>query len=307
MPSEVSIEKDGSVALSATKENANAATITWSCTPSGLVSLSTTSGSSVTVTGLYAGSVRVTASIIVGGTTYADECIVTVTSSGGIVSGDYYAKVTSNNDLTSGQYLIVYEDGNLAFDGGRSSLDAVGNTISVPIDNNRIEISSNTEAAEFTIDISAGTVKSKSGYYIGQTSDANGLQSSLSTVYTNTISYGSGSIDIKSSGNAYLRYNTGTNNGTRFRYYKSASYTNQQPIQLYKKVVAETPPVLLGDVNRDGNVTIADVTALVNIILGKATEGDSNNYDFKAANVNEDEDITIADVTALVNLILHKE
>lgn len=65
--------------------------------------------------------------------------------------------------------------------------------------------------------------------------------------------------------------------------------------------------VLLGDVNRDGNVTIADVTALVNIILGKATEGDSNNYDFKAADVNEDEDITIADVTALVNLILHKE
>lgn len=64
--------------------------------------------------------------------------------------------------------------------------------------------------------------------------------------------------------------------------------------------------VLLGDVNRDGNVTIADVTALVNIILGKATEGDSNNYDFKAANVNEDEDITIADVTALVNIILGK-
>ncbi len=65
--------------------------------------------------------------------------------------------------------------------------------------------------------------------------------------------------------------------------------------------------LLLGDVNRDGNVTIADVTALVNIILGKATEGDSTNYDFKAADVNEDEDITIADVTALVNLILHKE
>lgn len=63
---------------------------------------------------------------------------------------------------------------------------------------------------------------------------------------------------------------------------------------------------LLGDVNKDDDITIADVTALVNIILGKATEGDSNNYDFKAANVNEDEDITIADVTALVNIILGK-
>jgi hypothetical protein len=68
-------------------------------------------------------------------------------------------------------------------------------------------------------------------------------------------------------------------------------------------------PILLtlkGDVNRDGKVSVADVTALVNIILGKATEGDTHNYDFEAAHVNADEDITIADVTALVNIILGK-
>ena len=63
---------------------------------------------------------------------------------------------------------------------------------------------------------------------------------------------------------------------------------------------------LKGDVNRDGSITIADVTALVNIILGKATEGDTHNYDFEAAHVNADEEITIADVTALVNIILGK-
>ena len=68
----------------------------------------------------------------------------------------------------------------------------------------------------------------------------------------------------------------------------------------------EAETTLLGDVNGDEEVTIADVTALVNIILGKATEGDSNNYDFKAANVNGDDGITIADVTALVNMILRK-
>ncbi len=67
----------------------------------------------------------------------------------------------------------------------------------------------------------------------------------------------------------------------------------------------EEAAFVLGDVNRDGDVTIADVTALVNIILGKATEAD--NYDRKAANVNGDEDITIADVTALVNIILGKD
>lgn len=67
----------------------------------------------------------------------------------------------------------------------------------------------------------------------------------------------------------------------------------------------EEAAFVLGDVNRDDDVTIADVTALVNIILGKATEAD--NYDMKAANVNGDEGITIADVTALVNIILGKD
>ena len=63
------------------------------------------------------------------------------------------------------------------------------------------------------------------------------------------------------------------------------------------------PASLPGDVNNDGSVTIADVTALVNIILGKDTE---NVYNHDAANVNGDESITIADVTALVNIILGK-
>lgn len=59
----------------------------------------------------------------------------------------------------------------------------------------------------------------------------------------------------------------------------------------------------IGDVNNDGNITIADVTALVNIILGKDNEGQ---YNHDAADINGDHIITIADVTALVNKILGK-
>ena len=62
---------------------------------------------------------------------------------------------------------------------------------------------------------------------------------------------------------------------------------------------------LKGDVNRSGDVTVADVNALVEIVLGKVTEPD-NTHDFDAAHVNADEEITIADVTALVNIILGK-
>ena len=54
-----------------------------------------------------------------------------------------------------------------------------------------------------------------------------------------------------------------------------------------------------GDVNGDGVVTIADVTALVNIILGKSEAN-------AIADVNGDGSVTIADVTALVNIILGK-
>ena len=74
-------------------------------------------------------------------------------------------------------------------------------------------------------------------------------------------------------------------------------------------LVSEKPnPILLmlkGDVNRSGDVTVADVNALVEIVLGKVTEPDDT-HDFDAAHVNADEDITIADVTALVNIILGK-
>ena len=56
-----------------------------------------------------------------------------------------------------------------------------------------------------------------------------------------------------------------------------------------------------GDVNGDGVVTIADVTSLVNIILGKASAPASG-----VADVNGDNAVTIADVTSLVNIILGK-
>ena len=62
---------------------------------------------------------------------------------------------------------------------------------------------------------------------------------------------------------------------------------------------------LRGDVNRDGSVTIADVTALVNIVLGKDS-AEPYQYDHAAADVNADGSVTIADVTALVNLVLGK-
>jgi alpha-amylase len=58
--------------------------------------------------------------------------------------------------------------------------------------------------------------------------------------------------------------------------------------------------VLMGDVNGDNNVSIADVTALIDYLLGGNT---SINLD--AADVNYDTFITIADVTALIDKLLN--
>lgn len=165
-------------------------------------------------------------------TTYYAVFATEISNSG---NGDY-VKLTENPVDFSGEYLIVYEAGNLAFNGGLTTLDAASNTIDVTIDGNTIKSTSTTDAAKFTITKNgvAYIITSESNYHIGQTSNANGLLSSTSISYTNTITITDGYADIIASGGAYLRYNK-TSGDTRFRYYKSSTYTGQQPIALYKK------------------------------------------------------------------------
>lgn len=150
-------------------------------------------------------------------------------------SGDY-EKVTSALNEWSGEYLIVYEDEKVAFNGGLTTLDVANNYISVNISNGTIIANETTNAAKFTIAPTAGgySIKSASGYYIGNTSNSNSLSSSQSTVFSNSINYNNGDIDIVSSGGSYLRYNSASDQ-KRFRYYKSSTYTGQEAIQLYKK------------------------------------------------------------------------
>ena len=146
-----------------------------------------------------------------------------------------YEKVTSAPSDWSGEYLIVYEGGKVAFNGNLTSLDAASNIQSVTITNNQIKLDSKYS---FTITKSGTnyTIKSASGKYIGNNSNSNALTSS-NTALNNTISFASkDDITIKSSGGAYLRYNSASDQ-KRFRYYKSSSYTGQKAICLYKKAV----------------------------------------------------------------------
>lgn len=168
-------------------------------------------------------------------TSDSGEKTVTLTQRGAGEPQKYYVKVTSEPTDWSGQYLIINEEELKAFDGSLQDLDVENDFIIVTIDNNRILSTPDIDNSSFTISqISGGySILSASEFYIYQTSDANGLKSSKTTTGTNTISLNAdGSCQIVSGG-AILRYNTASNQ-ERFRYYKSGSYSNQEPIHLYK-------------------------------------------------------------------------
>ncbi len=195
-------------------------------------------------------------------------------------SGDGdYVKVTNTADLTDGEYLIVYEgdDGPFAFNGALSNLDATPNTIDVEINDFTIPSTPTVDAAVFTFDATAGTFMNASGVYIGRTSDANGLESGT-TALTNTVSIDNeGNAVIISEGGAYLRYNANSGQD-KFRYFKSSTYSAQQPVALYKKVdnnTVKTPVITPGSMRMteefDATITCATEGATIYYTLDGTT------------------------------------
>lgn len=87
-----------------------------------------------------------------------------------------------------------------------------------------------------------------------------------------------------------------------------------QPSGNVKKVVAYTPDFLLaetsgdelkernllGDVNRDGAVTMADANMIVNMYLS----GNVDDFDLRLADINNDGQVTMADANMVVNIYL---
>ena len=77
---------------------------------------------------------------------------------------------------------------------------------------------------------------------------------------------------------------------------------NEQPSLKIYGISVSTNSYKKGDANGDGVVDVADVVAVVNYILGKA----SDNFNEAAANINGDEVVDVADVVGIVNIILGK-
>ena len=65
-------------------------------------------------------------------------------------------------------------------------------------------------------------------------------------------------------------------------------------------VTPPDPQVLIGDVDNDGEIAIADVTTLIDYLL----TGNATGVNLQAADVDEDGEIAIADVTTLIDKLL---
>ena len=149
-----------------------------------------------------------------------------------------FEKVTSAPADWSGTYLIVYEEEKFAFNGALASLDSVSNYITVNnISDGVIDTTATLEASTFEISKNGSNynIKSKSGKYIGNNSDSNALTNNTSAL-SNSISLNADkSVQITGAGKSVLRFNA-TSGQTRFRYFKSSTYSSQKAICLYKLV-----------------------------------------------------------------------
>lgn len=146
-----------------------------------------------------------------------------------------FTKVEENLSDWTGEYLIVYETGSLAFNGALTKLDVANNYKEVVIDGKSI-VADGTFSFFIEKNGEGYSIKSASGYYIFNKSDSNGLESSTSIPSNNnSISYNQSDVDVIAA-SSHLRFNSNKDQ-MRFRYYKSSSYNRQKAIQLYKKEV----------------------------------------------------------------------
>ena len=176
-----------------------------------------------------------------------------------------FTKITSTAELTDGDYLIVCESQKVAFNGNLQTLDATSNYINVTITNNTIASSNETNNAIFTYDATEKTLLSKSGKYIGRTTNSNGLNTSTTTM-TNTITFnGNGNAVITSSAGPALQYNK-TSGQTRFRYFTGT----QEDVQLYKKSTANSYDITIGSTGYKTLISAVSATLPAGLTAYKA-------------------------------------
>lgn len=155
----------------------------------------------------------------------------------GSANGDF-VKVTSAPADWSGEYVLVYEQSattGYVWTGVDEVNSYVSKTISNDIivdDQSLITLTIASMSGGYSVKVNGGA---NNGKYIYGSSNSNkinfGNYPSL-----NTLSYESNGVKMVSN-SSVMRYNNNSGQD-RFRYFQSGTYTNQQPVQLYKRSYA---------------------------------------------------------------------
>ena len=277
-----------------------AQTVTISCSTSGATIYYTIDGSTPSASSTtYNGPITISETTTLKAIAIKDGTQSNVATATYTIGGDEpmpigngsFTKVTSTSQLVAGyEYIFVAESSKMVMNTTANSTNTFFGNSSVTIDNNTIQYSSDMLVLTLGGNSGAWTFKKGEKFFVSTAAKNVSLSN---TTATWTISTSNFTATAGNSSYGTLQYNA---KDPRFTTYTSA----QEAAVLYYRIPKTT---LLGDVNNDGKVTIADVTALVNVLLGKDTAG----YNLKAADVNSDGGRTIADVTALVNILLGKK
>ena len=152
-----------------------------------------------------------------------------------------YNKVVADQTDWSGTYILVNDSAAKAWTGVDTAecgqaVTIANDSITNPSDT-VVQLEIATKGSGYSIKLLGGD---KKGNYIdGKLSsgkEANGIYFSSSAVEL-SITYETGDspwVKITGSSGQVMRYNNATSSGNWFRFYKSTTYTGQQPVQLYK-------------------------------------------------------------------------
>jgi M6 family metalloprotease-like protein len=279
---------------------------------SGNTDLATVDPSTGAVTLVAKGTTTITASFAGNDYYNPDSASYTLTVQGPTTATNRYELVTDASTLAVGDsILIVYGKGTyrriLSTTQNKNNREASefvfnGDNTITP-DNKAARIVLGGEKGKWTLYVTNG--ESQGYLYASGSNKSNYLQT-----HSTIDSYSQASISIDTDGSAAIVFQgTNTNRWMRFNSttqtpifgcYKSSSSIDKIP-QIYRQIKQE---ISSGDVNKDGDVSIADITALVNILMGQDAE--QVLYDHKAADADGNGSVEAADVETLLNLILAK-
>ena len=155
----------------------------------------------------------------------------------GSANGDF-VKVTSAPADWSGEYILVYEQSattGYIWTGVDEVNSYVSKTISNDIiadDQSLITLTIASMSGGYSVKVNGGT---NNGKYIYGSSGSNKINFGTNPSL-NTLSFESNGVKMVSN-TSVMRFNNNSGQN-RFRYFQSDTYTNQQPVQLYKRTYA---------------------------------------------------------------------